>query len=157
MRGRPMRSTAVFGYRGRGERLEPPSEPVWTRRDRCPSACELGGSSAWWLGGLMARQLAGPVADAPEVNLRHTARDRTTKPSRAGDAQTGLWRIPQFPSQEVSVKKVIPKNLDLDRGCDAHISHCHPRTYAYQQEPLHTNNGMASSFCIEADDSFCDV
>ena len=44
-------------------------------------------------------------------------RDRTTKPSRAGDAQAGLRRIPQFPPQEVSVKKIIQKKLDLDRGC----------------------------------------
>ena len=43
---------------------------------------------------------------------------RTTKPSRGGDPQAGLRRIPQFPPQEVSVKKVITKKLFLVRGCD---------------------------------------
>ena len=43
---------------------------------------------------------------------------RTTKPSRGGDPQAGLRRIPQFPPQEVSVKKVITKKLFLVRGCE---------------------------------------
>ena len=36
-------------------------------------------------------------------------RDRTTKPSRAGAAQAGLRRIPQFPPKEVSVKESYSK------------------------------------------------
>ena len=51
---------------------------VWTRRARFPSARRaLGGSSTWRLGGLSGRQLtAGPVAEAPEVDLRSSAASR---------------------------------------------------------------------------------
>ena len=72
-RGSGMRSTAVFGHRDRGERLEPSAELVRTRWDRCPGACGLGGSSARWLGGLTARQLTGPVAEAPYAGVRRDA------------------------------------------------------------------------------------
>ena len=71
-----MRKTAVFGHRDHGERSEPSAEQVWTRRDRCPGACGLGGSLAcWWLGGLTARQLTctGPVAEAWYAGVRRDA------------------------------------------------------------------------------------
>ena len=47
---------------------------VWTRRARFPGARALGGSATWRLGGLSGRQLTGPVAEAPEVDLRRSAR-----------------------------------------------------------------------------------
>ena len=50
---------------------------VWTRQARFLGARELGGSSTWWrLGGLSGRQLTGPVAEAPEVDLRSSAASR---------------------------------------------------------------------------------
>ena len=49
---------------------------VWTRRVRFPGARALGGSSTWRRGGLSGRQLTGPVAEAPEVNLRSSAASR---------------------------------------------------------------------------------
>ena len=68
-----MQSTAVFGHRCRGERLEPSAELVRTRRGRYPGACGLDSSLARWLGGLAARQLTGPVAEAPYAGLRRDA------------------------------------------------------------------------------------
>ena len=50
-------------------RLERPLCSVWTRRVRFPGVRALVGSSARLLGGLTGRQLTGPVAEAPEVNL----------------------------------------------------------------------------------------
>ena len=56
-------------------RLERPLCSPWTRRVRFPGVRALGGSSARRLGGLTGRQLTGPaVAEAPEVNLRRSAR-----------------------------------------------------------------------------------
>ena len=55
-------------------RLERPLCSAWTRRVRFPGVRALGGSSARRLGGLTGRQLTGPVAEAPEVNLRRSAR-----------------------------------------------------------------------------------
>ena len=80
-----MRSTAVFGHRDRGGRLEPSEELVRTRWDhRCPGACGLGGSSARWLGGLTARQLTGPVAEGPYPEVRRDAgSDHKTQPGTA--------------------------------------------------------------------------
>ena len=49
---------------------------VWTRRARFPGARALGGSSTWRRGGLSGRQLTGPVAEAPEVDLRSSAASR---------------------------------------------------------------------------------
>ena len=57
-------------------RFELSLESVWTRRARFPGACALGGSSTWRLGGLSGRQLTGPVAEAPEVDLRSSAASR---------------------------------------------------------------------------------
>ena len=41
-----------------------------------PGARALGGSSTWRRGGLSGRQLTGPVAEAPEVDLRSSAASR---------------------------------------------------------------------------------
>ena len=62
-RGSGMRSTAVFGHRDRGERSEPSLDPLWILGGLSFLALArgLGGSSAWWLGGLTARQLTGTV------------------------------------------------------------------------------------------------
>ena len=57
---------------------------VWTRRVRFPGARALGGSSTWRLGGLSGRQLTGPVAEAPEVDLRSSAASRH-------QAELGVW------------------------------------------------------------------
>ena len=57
---------------------------VWTRRARFPGARALGGSSTWRLGGLSGRQLTGPVAEAPEVDLRSSAASRH-------QAELGVW------------------------------------------------------------------
>ena len=76
------------------------------------TARRLGDSAAWRPVGLLAHQWQTPG----KWGCVRT-RDRTTKPSRAGDAQAGLRRIPQFPPQEVSVTKVIQKKRNLDRGC----------------------------------------
>ena len=54
-------------------RLERPLCSAWTRRVRFPGVRALGGSSARRLGGLTGRQLTGPVAEAPEVNLHRGA------------------------------------------------------------------------------------
>ncbi len=43
----------------------------WRSRARA-----LGGSSTWRRGGLSGRQLTGPVAEVPEVNLRSSAASR---------------------------------------------------------------------------------
>ena len=55
-------------------RLERPLCSAWTRRIRVPGVRALGGSSARRLGGLTGRRLIGPMAEAPEVNLRRSAR-----------------------------------------------------------------------------------
>ena len=55
-------------------RLERPLCSAWTRQVRFPGVRALGGSSVRRLGGLTGRQLTGPVAEAPEVNLRRSAR-----------------------------------------------------------------------------------
>ena len=55
-------------------RLERPLCSAWTRRVRFPGVRALGGSSARRLGGLTGRQLTRPVAEAPKVNLRRSAR-----------------------------------------------------------------------------------
>ena len=55
-------------------RLERPLGSAWTRLVRFPGARALSGSLARKLGGLTGRQLTGPVAEAPEVNLRRSAR-----------------------------------------------------------------------------------
>ena len=58
-------------------RLEWPLCSAWTRQVRFPGVRvlgALGGSSARRLGGLTGSQLTGPVAEAPEVNLRRKAR-----------------------------------------------------------------------------------
>ena len=65
-------------------RFELPLGSVWTRRARFPGARALGGSSTWRLGGLSGRQLTGPVAEAPDVDLRRTTRSRhQTQPGAA--------------------------------------------------------------------------
>ena len=71
------------------------------------------------LGDSAARRLVGSPAQwkRPRNPNHVAARDRTTKPSWGLDAQAGLMRIPAFLPMEVSVKKNIPKKLDLDRGC----------------------------------------
>ena len=57
---------------------------VWTRLVRFPGARALGGSSTWRRGGLSGRQLTGPVAEAPEVDLRSSAASRH-------QAELGVW------------------------------------------------------------------
>ena len=54
----------------------------------------------------------------PEESRRSARSDHQAE--LGADAKAGLMRIPVFLSVEVSVKKVvIPKKLDLDRGCYA--------------------------------------
>ena len=97
-------------------RLERPLCSAWTRRVRFPGVRALGGSSARRLGGLTGRQLTGPVAEAPEVDLRRSARsDHETE--LAARSPGGADANSSFSTTQVSVKKVIPKKLDLDRGC----------------------------------------
>jgi hypothetical protein len=74
-RGDERRNTVAHGAMTfRWVRLERPLCSAWTRRVRFPGVRALGGSSARRLGGLTGRQLTGPVAEAPEVNLRRSAR-----------------------------------------------------------------------------------
>ena len=74
----------------------------------------LVGSAARRLDG-PGRQLTGPVAEAPEVDLRRSARsdhetELAARPPGGADANSS------FSTTQVSVKKVIsPKKLDLDR------------------------------------------
>ena len=77
------------------------------------AARRLGDSAAWWpVGSLAQWQTPGKWGCVG-------TRDRTTKPSRTGDAQAELRRIPQFLSQEVSVTKVIQKKTKpRPGGCD---------------------------------------
>ena len=101
-------------------RLERPLCSAWTRRVRFPGVRALGGSSARRLGGLTGRQLTGPVAEAPEVNLRRSARsDHETE--LAARSPGGADANSSFSTTQVSVKKVIPKKLDLDRGCQGEM------------------------------------
>ena len=65
-------------------RLERPLCSAWTRRVRFPRVRALVGSSARLLGGLTGRQLTGPVAEAPEVDLRSSAASRH-------QAELGVW------------------------------------------------------------------
>ena len=77
---------------------------VWTRRARFPGARALGGSSTWRLGGLTGRQLTGLVAEAPEVNLRRSARsDHETE--LAARSPGGADANSSFSTTQVSVKK----------------------------------------------------
>ena len=46
---------------------------VWMRRARFSGARALGGSSPMRLGDLAGCQLTGPVAETPDVDLRHSA------------------------------------------------------------------------------------
>ena len=64
-------------------RLERALCSAWTRRRvRFPGIRALGGSSARRLGGLTGRQLTGPEAEAPEVNVHRSARsDQETEPA----------------------------------------------------------------------------
>ena len=79
----------------------------------------LARSAARRLGDSAARRLVGSQAqwERPRNRSHVAARDRTTKPSWGSDAQAELRRVPAFLSMEVSLKKVITKKLDLDRGC----------------------------------------
>ena len=63
------------------------------------------------LGGLSGRQLTGPVAEAPEVDLRSSAASRPTKPSWGSDVQEGLMRIPAFLSHKFPYKKSKKRSL----------------------------------------------
>ena len=86
-RGGEGRNTAVSGHRIPVVCLGKPSEPVQTRRLRSLGARVLGGSSAWCVGAEVARRPPahpGPVAEAPDVDLRRTARSlRQAKPGLA--------------------------------------------------------------------------
>ena len=80
--------------------FELPLRSVWTRRARFPGARALGGSSTWRRGGLSGRQLTGPVAKAPEVDLRSSAASRHKAELGGSDAQAELMRIPAFLSHK---------------------------------------------------------
>ena len=96
-------------------RLERPLCSAWTRRVRFPGVRALGGSSARRLGGLTGRQLTGPVAEAPEVNLRRSARSdhETELAARSlggADANSSFFVGGSFR------KKVITKKTHIARG-----------------------------------------
>ena len=86
-------------------RLERPLCSAWARQARFPGVRALGGSSARRLGGLTGRQLTGPVAEAPEVDLRSSAASRH-------QAELGVWcpggadANSSFFVTQVSVKKI---------------------------------------------------
>ena len=88
---------------------------VWTRRARFPGARALGGSSTWRLGGLSGRQLTGPVAKAPEVDLRSSAASRD-------QAELGVWcpggadANPGCSSKKIPAKKVIAEKQTSTGG-----------------------------------------
>jgi hypothetical protein len=89
-------------------RLERPLCSAWTRRVRFPGVRALGGSSARRLGGLTGRQLTGPVAEAPEVDLRRSARsDHETE--LAARSPGGADANSSFSTTQVSVKKSYSK------------------------------------------------
>ena len=84
-RGAERRNTAAYGHAiSLGAFRTVLGVGVWMRRARFPGARALGGSSTWRLGGLPGRQLTGPVAEAPEVDLRSSAASRH-------QAELGVW------------------------------------------------------------------
>ena len=98
-------------------RLERPLCSAWTRRVRFPGVRALGGSSARRLGGLTGRQLTGPVAEAPEVNLRRSARsdhetELAARSPGGADANSSFSCKTKFPQKKVTAKKTF-----LVRGC----------------------------------------
>ena len=90
-RGGERQSTEAPGHRVRAPRPERPARLVWTRRAWFPGACGPGGSRARSLGSAeVARRLTGPaVAEAPDVDLRRTARSGCLR-------VVGLSAIPQL-------------------------------------------------------------
>ena len=99
--------------------LERPLCSAWTRRLRFPGVRALGGSSARRLGGLTGRQLTGPVAEAPEVNLRRSARsDHATE--LAARSPGGADASSSFSVEQSSRKKsYYKKNRSLSGGVSA--------------------------------------
>ena len=72
--GAERRNTAAYGHAiSLGAFRTVSLGSMWTRRARFPGARALGGSSTWRLSGLSGRQRTGPVAEAPEVDLRSSA------------------------------------------------------------------------------------
>ena len=97
-------------------RLERPLCSAWTRRVRFPGVRALCGSSARRLGGLMGRQLTGPVAEAPEVNLRRSARsdhetELAARSPGGADANSSFFCRWEFPQ-----KKLLRKKRSLSGG-----------------------------------------
>ena len=93
-------------------RLERPLRSAWTRRVRFPGIRALGGSSARRLGGLTGRQLTGPVAEAPEVNLRRSARsdletELAARSSGGADANSS-FSTTQVPRKKSYYEKTVP-------------------------------------------------
>ena len=93
-------------------RLERPLCSAWTRRVRFPGVRALGGSSARRLGGLTGRQLTGPVAEAPEVNLRRSARsDHETElaaRSPGGADANSSFSVKQSSRKKSYYEKTVP-------------------------------------------------
>ena len=119
-------------------RFERPLCSAWTRRVRFPGVGVLGGSSAWRLGGLAGRQLTGPVAEAPEVNLRRSARsdhetELAARSPGGADANFSFfcrWKFPQ--------KKLLRKKRSLCGGVkwDFFSRRVHPASeMASQNDP----------------------
>ena len=102
-------------------RLERPLCSAWTRRVRFPGVRALGGSSARRLGGLTGRQLTGPVAEAPEVNLRRSARsDHETE--LAARSPGGADANSSFFVKQSSRKKIsLPSVITLQSTKYAHL------------------------------------
>ena len=106
-------------------RLERPlCSAAWTRRVRFPGVRALGGSSARRLGGLTGRQLTSPVAEAPEVDLRRSARsDRETE--LAARSPGGADANSSYSTTEVSVKKSYSKTTRPRPGvCAPSLAGC---------------------------------
>ena len=80
---------------------------AWTSWARFSGARALGGSSTRRLGGLTDRQLTGPVAEAPEVNLRSSAASHHQAKLGRGDAQAELIRIPRAPRGALAFPLVV--------------------------------------------------
>ena len=104
-------------------RLERPLCSAWTRRVRLPGVRALGGSSARRLCGLTGRQLTGPVAEAPEVNLRRSARsDHETE--LAARSPGGADANSSFSVKQSSRKKsYYEKNVPCPGCKKSRVSH----------------------------------
>ena len=101
-------------------RLDRPLCTVWTRKVRFSGVGALGCSvSARRLGGLTGRQLTGPVAEAPEVNMRRSARlDHETELAARSPGRAGASCSFFFVGGSSRTKKCITKKKTfLVRGC----------------------------------------